>query len=86
MYVVELKYDDNPERLQRRPAHRQLLAEWHEAGVVRAAGPFDDGTGAMLVFDVETEDELDSFMAEDPYYESPGLTVVSRRRWTPLVS
>lgn len=86
MYVVELTYDDNPARLQARPAHRELLAELHERGLVRAAGPWDDGSGALLIFDVETEDEVDALLAEDPYYRSPGLTVVSKRQWKPLVS
>ena len=85
MYVVELTYDDNPARLRARPAHRELLADLHKRGVVRAAGPWDDGSGALLVFDVETEDELDRLLAEDPYYRSPGLTITSRRRWSPIV-
>jgi uncharacterized protein YciI len=85
MYVVELKYDDNPARLEARPAHRELLAELRERGVVRAAGPFDDGTGAMLIFDVATEDEVDALMAEDPYYRSPGLSIVNKRPWSPVV-
>jgi uncharacterized protein YciI len=85
MYVVELTYDDNPARLQARPAHRELLADLHNRGVVLAAGPWDDGSGALLVLDVETEDEVDQLLADDPYYRSPGLTVTSKRRWTPVV-
>ena len=85
MYVVELTYDDNPARLAARPAHRELLADLHKRGIVRAAGPWEDGTGALLIFDVETEEEVDGFLAEDPYYRSPGLTVRSKRRWSPLV-
>lgn len=85
MYVVELTYDDNPARIAARPAHRELLADLHRQGIVRAAGPWDDGSGALLVFDVETEAEVDKYLAEDPYYRSPGLTVTSKRRWSPLV-
>lgn len=85
MYVVELKFDDNPVRLERRPAHRELLADLRERGLVRAAGPWEDGTGALLIFDVATEEELDKLLAEDPYYSSPGLTIASKRRWQALV-
>lgn len=85
MYVVELTFDDNPARLEARPAHRALLAEQRERGVLRAAGPWEDGTGALLIFDVETEEELDKLMAEDPYYRSPGLAIASKRRWQALV-
>jgi uncharacterized protein YciI len=86
MYVVELTFDDNPARLAARPKHRELLADLHERGIVRAAGPWEDGTGALVIFDVQTEDELDKLLAEDPYYGSPGLTITSKRRWSPLVS
>lgn len=86
MYVVELKFDDNPVRLQRRPAHRDLLIEWAERGLVRGAGPWEDGTGAMVIFDVATEEDLDALIAEDHYYESPGLTITSKRRWNNLIT
>jgi uncharacterized protein YciI len=85
MYVVELTYDDNPARLRARPAHRELLAKLHERGLVRAAGPCENGSGALLIFDVETEDEVDALLADDPYYRSPGLAITSKRQWKPLV-
>lgn len=84
MYVVELTFDDNPVRLERRPAHRDLLAQWRERGLVKGAGPWEDGTGAIVIFDVATEEELDQLLAQDPYYQSPGLSIASKRRWAPL--
>lgn len=37
----------------------------------------------MLVFDV-TDAALDDILAADPYYATPGVTLVQRRAWTPL--
>jgi len=85
MYVVELTFDDNPARLAARPKHRELLAEMRDRGVLKAAGPWEDGTGALLIFDVDSEEELDKVMSEDPYYLSPGLAISSKRRWQALV-
>jgi uncharacterized protein YciI len=84
MVVLELAFTDDARRLAARPAHREQLARLHAAGRLTAAGPWQDDSGAMLVFpgDVATVREI---MAADPYYTTPGVTVVSLRPWQPLV-
>jgi uncharacterized protein YciI len=86
MYVVELRFGPEPERLALRPAHRERLAALHAAGTVVMAGPFADESGALLVFDVDSEEALDAVLADDPYYAAPGNTIVRRQEWTPLVT
>lgn len=39
MMVVELTFDDDPRRLQARPAHRPRLEQLHSQGVLLHAGP-----------------------------------------------
>ena len=47
------------------------------------AGPFADGDGALLVYDLADRDELDGVLAKDPYFASgePVASVVSGRQW-----
>lgn len=85
MFAVELTFDDDPARLAARPAHRERLQRLHSAGRVVLAGPYADDSGALLVFDVASADELDRELTADPYYRTPGVTVTSRREWTPVV-
>ena len=82
--VVELRFGPEPERLALRPAHREKLAALHAEGRLVMAGPFADESGALLVFDVASEEALDAVLADDPYYAAPGTTVVRRQPWTPL--
>jgi hypothetical protein len=84
MFIVELAFDEGPERLEVRPAHRELLRRWHDEGKVVMAGPYPDESGALLIFDVSSETELDELMAADPYYSTIGVNVVRRREWAPL--
>lgn len=84
MFVVELKFGPETDRLELRPAHRELLKQWHSEGLVRAAGPFEDGAGALLLFDLDDEKAVDDLLAKDPYYSAPGVTVVRRQEWNPL--
>ncbi|GIE89561.1 YciI family protein [Actinoplanes regularis] len=47
MWIVELTFTEDPERLAARPAHRELLTALHEAGTVRMAGPLADDSGVL---------------------------------------
>ena len=83
MVVVELAFSDSPARLELRPRHREILADLHAAGEVLTAGPFDDGSGSMVVF-TTTRDRVDEVLATDPYYAADGVTVVGVRELTSL--
>jgi uncharacterized protein YciI len=85
MYAVELTFGAEPERLAARPAHRERLQRLHADGQVVLAGPFADDSGALLIFDVADDSELDALLAADPYFETPGVTVVRRQEWMPIV-
>lgn len=85
MWIVELGMAPTEERLAARPAHRRLLASLHERGVVPMAGPFADDSGAVIVFDLPDEDALRHQLAADPYFTTPGVTILSVREWRPLV-
>jgi uncharacterized protein len=84
MICIELAFANDPRRLRERTAHRQHLAELHQRGVLAAAGPWDDDSGALLIFRLDergTRAEIDA----DPYYIAPGVRIVSIRTWTPVV-
>jgi uncharacterized protein YciI len=81
MWIVELSFTDDPGRLAARPAHRQLLTGLHERGVVRLAGPFADDAGELIVLDLPDQKAVEEFIAVDPYYALPGVTVVRIREW-----
>ncbi|MFK0251908.1 YciI family protein [Amycolatopsis azurea] len=83
MFVLDLTFDD-PRRLAARPAHRARLAELHTAGHLVMAGPWQDDSGALLVFSA-SRTEMDAILAADPYYSTPGVTVVALRRWSPIL-
>jgi len=85
LFVVELAFGTNPDRLALRPAHRQMLQELHKKKKVLMAGPWADDSGALLLFDAETKDHVKTLMDEDPYYKAPGVTIKTIRAWTPVI-
>ncbi len=84
MQVIELAFGDHPDRLAARPAHRARLDRLHAAGQLVMAGPWNDDSGALLIFATDRA-ELDTIMSNDPYYRTPEVTVVSIREWAPIV-
>ncbi|MEU8184703.1 YciI family protein [Micromonospora sp. NPDC049047] len=85
MYILELSFGEDPDRLAARPAHRERLQALHQKGWLVMAGPFSDDSGALLIFDVPDAEVFAAIVAEDPYYRTPGVTIVSQREWSPIV-
>ncbi|MET7862338.1 YciI family protein [Micromonospora taraxaci] len=85
MFILELSFGDEPDRLAARPAHRERLQALRQEGRLAMAGPFSDDSGALLIFDVADAEALAAIVAEDPYYRTPGVTIVSQREWSPII-
>jgi uncharacterized protein YciI len=87
MYAVQLAFADtaaDESRLELRPAHRERLKAMADDGRLLLAGPWADDTGALLVFLVDSREELDAILAADPYYSTPGVTITSVNEWNPV--
>jgi uncharacterized protein YciI len=50
-----------------RPVHRAYMKRLDEEGRLAAGGPFEDGTGALFVYRVDSVDEAGQIAADDPY-------------------
>lgn len=67
-FTVVWKFTDDTELINRaRTAHSAYLKEQVANGAVRVAGPFEDGTGGILVAEVADETELKQLLDGDPY-------------------
>jgi uncharacterized protein len=53
-----------------RPAHLENLRPLVKAGKVKIAGPFTDGSGSLIIVDMESESEAVAFANSDPYVTS----------------
>jgi uncharacterized protein len=54
-------------RPQVRQAHLDNLRPLVERGKVVLAGPFTDGSGSLIVIDMDSEEQAVSFAKSDPY-------------------
>lgn len=62
---------DGPRGQELRKIHREehlaTLRKLQEAGKLYMAGPFTDGSGSLVIFDVENIEEARSIADKDPY-------------------
>ena len=84
MICIELAFTDSQQRLAARPAHRANLEDLQRAGLLLAAGPWADDSGAMILLHTD-QAAAEEIIAHDPYFDTAGVTVVSVRRWDPVV-
>lgn len=50
-----------------RPEHRKYLAGLQEKGKLVTAGPFTDGSGALIIYEAESDDEVRGLIKADPF-------------------
>lgn len=89
MSVFAVEYVYGPEgaeaRDQHRPKHRAWLASLAEDGRCLASGPFEDGTGALLIFKADDESALNQLLTEDPFNTAGGITGLKTTAWNPVI-
>jgi hypothetical protein len=87
VFAVEYVYspDQSDLRAEHRPAHREWLARLVEQGRLLASGPFADGTGALLVFTADSENDLHQLVSEDPFTRAQAISAVKTTEWSPVV-
>ncbi len=51
-----------------RPAHRAYLTQLLDAGQLAYAGPFEDGSGALIIYECGTRDDAEALIAADPFH------------------
>jgi uncharacterized protein YciI len=63
--------------------HAQFIDDLFARGVVLMAGPFaPEGTGALVILNVETTAEAHAIYANDPWKDQGILFVADAREWT----
>ena len=77
-YAATIEYSQDKEKVEAaRPAHRAYLTSLVEKNLLFASGPFEDGSGALIIYEADTPEGVDALMKADPFHAA-GVFV----RWT----
>jgi hypothetical protein len=84
-----LLYETVPDYAARRSPfraeHLALAEEERRAGRLLMAGAFDPPDGALLIFRADSADDVEAFVARDPYVRNGLVTSWRVRPWTVVV-
>ena len=73
LYAVMITFGDKKLRDGVRAEHRVFLQDQIDKGVLVESGPWLDDSGALLVYEAESEDALRELLAQDPYWQNSGI-------------
>lgn len=86
MVVVRYRYADQQLRAQHRVEHVQRLQGLADQGVVVAAGPRDDGEGAVIVLAADDAEAARAVMDDDPYVRAGAVIDYSTEPFEAVVT
>jgi uncharacterized protein len=64
-----------------RPVHRQYMDQLIAAGQLVAGGPFEDGSGALFIYEVPSVDHARQIVAADPYSTGGAFAHCELKEW-----
>ncbi len=64
-----------------RPAHREYLAGLKEQNKIVISGPFTDDRGALLVYEADTPQQVETLIAQDPFAQQGVFVSWEIRPW-----
>lgn len=77
-YAAVIEYIQDKEKVDAvRPKHRAYLTSLMEADKLFASGPFEDGYGALIIYEADSAEAAEAILKADPFHDA-GVFV----RWT----
>lgn len=77
-FAAVIEYSQDKEKVEAvRPSHRAYLTSLMEKNQLVAAGPFEDGYGALIIYEADSEEGVEALMKADPFHAA-GIFI----RWT----
>ncbi len=85
-FAAILEYTSDTERLQEvRPTHREYLRDLLDSGKLYQSGPFPDGSGALIIYDVDDLSEAQVLLANDPFSKAGLITGALLKPWNIVI-
>ncbi len=81
-FLVLTTFTSQEARLTHRSAHRAHLRNLVDTGTLLMAGPFDDQSGGVQIFEANDETEVQELMARDPFTIEGVFATINIRSWT----
>jgi uncharacterized protein YciI len=79
-YAAVLEMKDASRNMTIRPQHLAYLKQCYDEGKLYACGPFVDGSGGMVIYIADSQEEAEQIAGKDPYVIE-GVRSLNLREW-----
>ena len=87
LYTATLTYTEDKDKIQEvRPTHRQYLQSLVDAGKLHESGPFTDDSGALIIYNADSEAEARELLASDPFTTNGVIVEATLKEWKIVMS
>ena len=69
-FATVFHYGNHDRIAEVRPTHREYLTALKEQGKLFASGPFEDDSGALIIYEAETMADAEALIEGDPFREA----------------
>lgn len=66
-FATVFVYGNQDKIADTRPLHREYLGKLKEDGKIVASGPFEDDSGALIIYEAETQADAEALIEGDPF-------------------
>jgi hypothetical protein len=81
-YAAIIEYSQDKVLVEtHRPAHRAYLTSLIEKNQLFASGPTEDGFGALIVYEADSPEAVETLMKGDPFYAAGVFLKWTVRPW-----
>ena len=81
-YAAVIEYSQDKEKVEAaRPAHRAYLTSLVEKNQLVASGPYEDGYGALIIYEADSPEAVDALMRADPFHAAGVFVKWTVRPW-----
>ncbi|BCN53719.1 hypothetical protein RE9425_21090 [Prescottella equi] len=86
LFAVQYTYapEKSAERDDHRTDHRAWLADLVRRHIVQSSGPFADGSGALMMVEAATADDVIALFDQDPFAKRGLVAARLVREWIPV--
>jgi uncharacterized protein YciI len=69
-FATVIRYGNADRIAEVRPTHREYLSALKEQGKLWASGPFEDDSGALIIYEAESQEDAEALIKADPFHEA----------------
>lgn len=66
-FATVFQYGNSDRIAEVRPSHREYLTALKEQGKLFASGPFEDDSGALIIYEAESQADAEALIEADPF-------------------